>query len=374
MNEKREGLEGVVVADSALTKIFGDEGKLVYRGISIDELAEHSTFEEVTKFLWDGELPTREELEAFKEDLAGRRSLDDQIRDTIHDMPDDAQPMDVLRTCVSMMGTTNAHRLDTTSNEARREIAKDLLASFPTILATYDRLRNNKDPVRPRNDLNHAENFLYMLNAEEPDELEGRALDVALVLHADHGFNASTFSARVTGATLADFYAAITSAIGTLSGPLHGGANEQVLNMLREIETPERADDYLDRKFENRERIMGFGHRVYNTYDPRARVLKEWSRKLNSRNDNMTFFEIQQKIETRMIEEIGIDPNVDFYSATVYDALGLASDLFTPIFACARVAGWTANLFEQMAENRLIRPLCNYTGPDSAPYVPIDDR
>ncbi len=374
MNDKREGLEGVVIADSSLTKIFGDEGRLVYRGISIEELAEHSTFEEVAKFLWDGELPERAELSSFREDLASRRYLDDTIKDTIQAIPDSARPMDVLRTCVSMMGAISAHNLDTQSDESRREIAKDLLASFPTILAHFDRLRNNKDPVRPREDLNHAENFLYMLNAEEPDEMEGRAIDVALVLHADHGFNASTFSARVTGATLADFYAAITSAIGTLSGPLHGGANEQVLNMLREIETPERADSFLDRKFENRERIMGFGHRVYNTYDPRAKVLKEWSKKLNQRNGDMTYFKIQEKIEKRMIEEKGIDPNVDFYSATVYNALGLPSDLFTPIFACARIAGWTANLFEQMADNRLIRPLCNYTGPESAPYIPMDER
>ncbi len=372
--EKHEGLEGVVVANSSLTKIFGDEGRLVYRGISIEDLAEHSTFEEVTKFLWDGELPTRKELQEFRDDLASRRRLPDDVRDVIELAPDEARPMDVLRSGVSMLGTTRAGTQDVNTDEARREIALDLVAVIPTIVATFDRLRRNKDPVRPRQDLNHAENFLFMLNGEEPDQEEARAMDVALVLHADHGFNASTFSARVTGATLADFYAAITSAIGTLSGPLHGGANEQVLNMLQEIESPKRTDEYLDKKFENSERIMGFGHRVYKEYDPRARVLKEWSRRLNERNNDLSFYRIQEQIEERMINEVGIDPNVDFYSATVYNAMGIKGDLFTTIFACSRIAGWTANLFEQMAENRLIRPLCNYTGPESAEYVPIEER
>jgi citrate synthase len=372
--EKHEGLEGVVIANSSLTKIFGDEGRLVYRGISIEDLAEHSTFEEVTKFLWDGKLPTQDDLDAFRNDLAERRQLPDRLKQIIELAPDKARPMDVLRSSVSMLGTIRASEMDVNTDEARREIALDLVAILPTIVATFDRLRRNKDPVRPRKDLNHAENFLFMLNGEEPDEEVARAMDIALILHADHGFNASTFSARVTGATLADFFAAITSAIGTLSGPLHGGANEQVLNMLREIEEFENTDDYLDRKFENSEKIMGFGHRVYNEYDPRARVLKEWSRRLNERNDDLSYYKIQERIEERMINKVGIDPNVDFWSASVYNAMGIEADLFTPIFACSRIAGWTANLFEQMADNRLIRPLCNYTGPDSAEYVPIEER
>jgi len=374
MSDKKEGLEGVVAADSSLTKIFGDEGRLVYRGVSIEDLAEHSTFEEVVKFLWDGNLPTRKELDDFEDELASRRSLDDRILSLIQQFPDDADPMDVLRTSVSAMGTYKTPDLDTESKEAQRDIALDLVASFPTIVAAFHRYRSGKDPVAPRKDLSHAGNFLYMLEASEPDPMEEEVMDVALILHADHGFNASTFSARTTSATLADFYAAVTTAVGTLSGPLHGGANQEVLKMLKEINDPERVDEYLQEKFENDEVVMGFGHRVYNTFDPRAKILKEWSRKLGERSGETRWYDISVKLEQRMKEETGIDPNVDFYSASTYHSLGIADDLFTPIFACSRVAGWTANVFEQMADNRLIRPLCRYTGPEQADYVPIEER
>ncbi len=374
MSDKEEGLEGVVVADSSLTKIYGDEGRLVYRGINIEDLAEHSSFEETAKFLWDGELPTEEELDNFHNKLVERRSLDDEVKEVIENLPSSAQPMDVLRTAVSAMGASRSPELDTGSSDGQREIALQLLAKFPTIIAMFHRLRKGQDPVKPRTDLHHAANFLYMLNAEEPDEIEENVMDIALILHADHGFNASTFASRVTSATLADFYAAVTSSVGTLSGPLHGGANQEVLKMLKEIETPERAEAYLEEKFEKGEVIMGFGHRVYNTFDPRARILKEWSRKLGERAGDLSYFKISDRLEKLMKEKKDIDPNVDFYSASTYHYLGIPRDLFTPIFALSRVAGWTANLFEQMEDNRLIRPLCRYTGPESAEYLPIEER
>lgn len=374
MAERAEGLEGVVVADSALTKIFGDEGRLVYRGIDIFDLAEHSSFEETAKFLWDGELPNEKELSIFSSELARRRHLDDRVHEIIRNVPDTSKPMDVLRTAVSALGAVKAPDMDTRSEEGQRDIALDLVASIPTIIATCERLRNGQDPVEPREDLSHAANFLYMLNADEPEEFEEEVMDTALILHADHGFNASTFSARVTSATLADFYAAITTAIGTLSGPLHGGANQEVLKMLKDIEDPDHVEKYLQEKFESGEVVMGFGHRVYNTYDPRAKILKEFSRELSRRSGDSTFFDISRKIEEIMREEKEIDPNVDFYSASTYHSLGISGDLFTPIFAASRSVGWTANLFEQMDDNRLIRPLCNYTGPNSREYIPIQNR
>lgn len=369
-----EGLEGVTAAKSSLTKIYGEEGKLVYRGIPIEEFAEHSTYLETVQFLWEGDLPTKSELDSFKDQIRNRYELQDQILDFIKQFPDSAHPMDVLRTTVSAIGTFNRPDLEAQTDEGRKEIALQLIAKFPTIVAAFHRIRSGQDPVEPREDLSHAGNFLYMLNAEEPDPIEEEVMDIALMLHADHGFNASTFSGRVTSATLADFYAAITSAVGTLSGPLHGGANQEVLKMLKEVETPENAESYIQEKLDNKEKIMGFGHRVYQTYDPRAKILREWSRKLGERAGETRWYEMSRKIEDKMKEEIDIDPNVDFYSASTYHSLGIPDDLFTPIFAIARVAGWTANLFEQMADNRLIRPVCEYVGPKSAEYIPIDQR
>lgn len=369
-----EGLEGVTVAESSLTHIDGDQGRLVYRGVPIEEFAEHGTYEEVVKFLWDGSLPTESELQTFQNELRERYELNDRLLQLIEQFPKDALPMDVLRTIVSTLGTFNRPDTDVHSEEGQREIALQLVAKFPTIVAAFHRIRSGQDPVAPRQDLSHAGNFLYMLNAEEPDPVEEEAMNVALVLHADHGFNASTFSARTTSATLADFYAAITSAVGTLSGPLHGGANQEVLKMLKEIETVDNAEPYIQKKLENKEKIMGFGHRVYNTLDPRARILKKWSRKLGERAGETRWYEMSTKVEELMKDALDIDPNVDFYSASTYHSLGISDDLFTPIFAISRVAGWTANLFEQMADNRLIRPLCDYVGPKSAEYVPIEQR
>ncbi len=368
------GLEGVVVAESGISYVDGEAGKLVYRGYAIEELAEQSTFEETTALLLDGELPGRSRLDELTAELAAQRALEDQALDVLRGLPTDAEPMAALRTIVSATGTFDPDTLDGSPEATRRKSIR-LIARFPTIVAAFDRLRNGEDPLEPREDLGHAANFLYMLSGKDPDPDDARVMDVCLILHAEHGMNASTFSARVTAATLSDIHSAITSAVGTLKGPLHGGANQEVMKMLLEIE--ERGidpGDYVREKLGRKEKIMGFGHRVYKTMDPRAPILRRFSRDLSQRAGQPQWFEMSEKILETMDSEKGIDPNVDFFSASTYHALGIPTDLFTPIFAIARISGWCTHVEAQYAHNRLIRPRAKYVGKKDLSYTPIEER
>ncbi|MFN2420399.1 MAG: citrate/2-methylcitrate synthase [Gemmatimonadota bacterium] len=368
------GLEGVVVAESSISYVDGQNGRLVYRGYQIEDLAEHSTFEETSKLLLDGELPTREDLERFEEALVVERAIDERVMDMIHEFPTDTEPMAVLRTAISGAAMFDLDGIDE-SKEATRRKAVRLIAQFPTIVAAFDRIRNGDEPVKPREDLSHAANFLYMLSGDTPHEQDARIMDVCLILHAEHGMNASTFAARVTAATLSDIHSAITSAIGTLKGRLHGGANQAVMEMLLEID--ERKIDpaeFVREKLAAQEKVMGFGHRVYKTMDPRAPILRAFSKALGARSGQPRWYELSEKLLSTMKAEKGIDPNVDFFSASTYYALGIPVDLFTPIFAISRISGWCTHVEAQYANNRLIRPRAQYVGKRDLKYVPIDER
>jgi citrate synthase len=368
------GLEGVVVAESGISYVDGQAGKLVYRGYSIEDLAEHSTFEETTALLLDGELPDRSRLDEFAIRLAAERALDRRVLDLMRGLPTDAEPMAVLRTIVSAMGTVDPDTLDGSPEATRRKTIR-LIAQFPTIIAAFDRLRSGEEPVQPREDLGHAANFLYMLSGKDPDPDDAHVLDVCLILHAEHGMNASTFSARVTAATLSDIHSAVTSAVGTLKGPLHGGANQEVMKMLLEIEeTGIDPGDYVREKLGRKEKVMGFGHRVYKTMDPRAPILRRFSRDLTRRAGQPQWFDMSERIVETMDSEKGIDPNVDFFSASTYYALGIPTDLFTPIFAIARISGWCTHVEAQYAHNRLIRPRAKYVGKKDLSYTALEDR
>ncbi len=372
----RPGLKNVVAAESKICFIDGERGVLRYRGYDIQELAEHSTFEETAYLLHYGELPTREQLERFSHELRAERALPGGALGVLKELPRESNPMDVLRTAVSALAHFDPEVQDD-SEEANRRKSARLIARFPTILAAFHRLREGQDPIPPREDLSHAGNFLYMLSGEVPDELSARAFDVCLILHADHGFNASTFSARVTASTLSDIYSAITSAVGTLKGPLHGGANIRVLEMLKAIGSVERVREHVEGMLERGERIWGMGHRVYKTKDPRAYALEALIGKLAEVRGESPLYQIAREVEkvgTELLGEKGIYPNVDFYSAVVYDMLGIPHDLFTPIFAVSRVAGWTAHVLEQYQDNVLMRPRAQYTGPDRRAYVPLEQR
>lgn len=374
--EYREGLEGVVAALSMISSIDGENGILLYRGIPIEQLAEHSTFEETSFFLLYGRLPKRQELAEFENKLHSRRQLQPALLDLIRTFPPAANAMDLLRTSVSALGLYDS---DPANNTAEKNLdrAIDLIAAFPTIVAAIQRRQSGKDFVAPRLDLNHAANFLYMVNGEAPTEYAARVLDVALILHADHGFNASTFTSRVVISSLSDMYAAITAAVGSLKGPLHGGANSEVMTTLLQIGSIEKVETYVLERLKNKQKVMGFGHRVYHTYDPRARILSQYSQKLAQLTGNAKWFDMSKKVEEIMVREVGekgIYPNVDFYSATVYYYMGLDQDLFTPIFAVSRIAGWTAHVLEQLQNNRLFRPRAIYPGEKNVPYVPISQR
>src|SRR5919106_4311821 len=365
------GLEGVVVAESSISYVDGQNGRLVYRGYQIEDLAEHSTFEETSKLLLDGELPTRQELERFKEAVIAERALDERVLDLIHEFPTDAEPMAVLRTAVSAAAMFDPDGLDD-SKEATRRKALRLIAQFPTIIAVFDRIRNGEEPIEPSGDLSHAANFLYMLSGEEPHEEDARIMDVCLILHAEHGMNASTFAARVTAATLSDIHSAITSAVGTLKGPLHGGANEAVMKMLLEIDRRgAEPAAHVREMLAAGSKVMGFGHRVYKTMDPRAPILRRFSRDLGERTGDTRWYDMSEEILATMHREKGIAPNVDFFSASTYHALGIPADLFTPIFAIARIGGWGTHVEAQYANNRLIRPRARYVGRRDLRYVPI---
>jgi citrate synthase len=372
-NVAKGGLEGVIAAQSRISDVNGTEGWLIYSGYDIHDLAEHATFEEVIYLLWNGRLPTRSELEHLKEQLSQEAGLPSEIQWFISAIPKDTNPMDMLRTVVSALSLFDPDSADM-SIEANQRKAIRLTAKFPTIVTTFQRVRSGLESVEPRRDLSIAANFLYTLRGELPDEVATRTMDVALVLHADHELNASTFAARVTAATLSDIHSAIVSAIGTLKGPLHGGANEGVIKNLLEIGSLDKVEAWVMKAFADKQKIMGFGHRVYRTLDPRAVHLREMSRQLGERTGEKKWYEMSMKMAEVVAREKGLNPNVDFFSASTYYALGIPTDLFTPIFACSRISGWTAHVLEQYANNRLIRPRAEYVGPRGLKYVPIDQR
>jgi len=346
---------------------------LIYQGINIHELAENASFEEVAFLLWEGRLPTRGELDRLNDDLRSNGALPEPLVEILRKLPADAKPMDVLRTAVSALGIWDPDSGDN-SLEANRRKAIRLTAQIPTIITAYHHLRSGREPVAPRSDLSVAANFLYMLNGTAPAPVATQTFDIALTLHADHEFNASTFSSRVTIATLSDMYSAITAAIGTLSGPLHGGANEGVFRMLEEIPDVSHVEPWVREKLAQKAKIMGFGHAVYKTTDPRATHLKRMAKALAEESGNARLYEISTKIEELMLAEKGLHANVDFYSATVYHVLGIPTDLFTPVFAISRITGWTAHVLEQLADNRIIRPRADYVGPVDRHYVPVEQR
>ena len=368
-----KGLEGIVAASTAISYIDGINGRLFYRGIEINELAEHSSFEETTALLWYGKLPTARQLSSFKSKFVGNRQIPNEILAMMMAMPKKSTPMEVLRTAVSGLSGYDPEDQD---NSLQANVHKSirLTAALPTIVAAWDRIRNNQWPISPHPSLDHAANFLYMLTGKEPDAKAAKVLDTCLILHADHGLNASTFSARITASTLSDLHSAIVSAIGTLKGPLHGGANEQVMRMLLEIGDPDRTDQYIRGALAAKKKIMGFGPRVYKADDPRAAWLQRLSNSLADSSGNRKWYEVSERIRTLVQDSKPLPVNVDFYSASVYYTLGIPIDLFTPIFAISRVAGWTAHVYEQYSDNRLIRPESEYIGPMDVHYVPVEQR
>lgn len=372
-NEVREGLANVTVANSSICHVDGQQGRLIYQGYYVQDLAEHCCFEEVAHLLWHGSLPTANGLEELRDKLVAESGLTLPMLELLCHFPHHAAPMSVLRTAVSALGLYDP-RAESHSAETNLGLAYTLTAKAPSIVAAYQRYRKGLDPITPDPGLSHAGNFLYGIRGQYPEDLEIRIFDNCLTLHAEHGFNASTFAARVTAATLSDMFSAITAAIGALRGPLHGGANMRVMGMLREIGTPENAREWVLSKLERKERIMGFGHRVYKVEDPRAAVLRRWCRELGDHTGQPQWADICQAVEEVVFQEKGLCPNVDFYSASVYHMLGIDNDLYTCIFAIARMVGWTAHVLEQWSNNKLIRPLSHYTGPLDLQVVPIDQR
>ncbi len=372
------GLRDVVAAPSSICFIDGDRGILAYFGYNIHDLALKSTFEEVVYLLWNGNLPSAKELDSLKTELAASREIPAEVLDLMRAFPKSAVPMDSLRTAVSVLAFCDPDQ-GNNSMEANRRKAIRVTAQIATIVAALDRLRNGKEPLAPKKDLSHAGNFLYMLNGKEPLDVEEHALDVALILHADHEFNASTFAARVTAGTLADLYASITSAIGALSGPLHGGANEQVMRMLLKAGSLDKVDKFIAARLASGEKVMGIGHAVYRTEDPRATHLRRMSEEIGKRQGDTKWFEMSRRIEDLVVAEMerkgkNLRANVDFYSASTYYMLGIPVDLYTPIFAISRISGWTAHVLEQYANNKLIRPRAEYTGPSDRAYRSIEER
>jgi citrate synthase len=376
MSDYAKGLEGVVANESSLSKVEGLEGKLSYLGYDIDDLVNDCTFEEVTYLLHNGRLPNQSELDTFCVSLRSRRELPQGVIDFLKTAPKDALPMDIIRTGVSMLGLTDKRaKIGEPDHDANQEVALSIVAQIPTIVAYYHRSRQGLDLPEVRSDLSEAAHFLYLINGEVPSEAAARTLDIAYIIHADHGMNASTFSSRVTVATLSDIYSAITSAVGTLKGPLHGGANEGVIHMLEEIGEENKVDAYVEDCLANKKKIMGIGHRVYKVLDPRAPHLQKMAIKLTEELGEPKWINMSNRIAEIMRERKGLNANVDFYSATVYYSLGIPTDLFTPIFAIARAAGWTAQVLEQLQDNRLYRPLTKYVGPaETMPVPPIETR
>ncbi|QLG60277.1 citrate synthase [Halorarum salinum] len=379
MSEKLEkGLEGVLVAESELSYVDGEAGRLIYRGYDIEDLTRNASYEEVLYLLWYGHLPDQSELESFASMMSEERSVDDEILEIVSKLAaQDEKPMNVLRTAVSMLSAYDSDKssYDPNDEEAILRKGRRLAAKFPTIIAAYNRFREGQDLIEPRKDLDHAENFLYLLNGEEPDDVIAETFDMALVLHADHGFNASTFSALATASTLSDVHSAVTSAVGTLGGALHGGANQDVMRMLKEVdEVDQDSVEWVETGLKEGRRIPGFGHRVYRVKDPRAKILSQESENLSEAAGDAKWFEMSVAIEEYMTEHTAFAPNVDFYSASMYSQMGIPIDLYTPIFAMSRVGGWVAHVSEYLDDNRLIRPRARYVGPKDVEFVPLEER
>jgi citrate synthase len=370
-----KGLEGIVANSTALSDVIGDKGQLIYRGYDINELVGKVDYKEVVFLLWNGRLPNRPELDEFTRKLRAERELPGGVIDFIKSAPKGANPMDVMRTAISMLGLYDPDMDREATREINERRARSITAKIGVIAAYFHRARQGKSLPPVRTDLTEAAHFLYLINGEPQAKEANDTLDVALVLHADHGMNASTFSARVTISTLTDFYSAITSAIGTLKGPLHGGANEGVIHMLEEIGSEDKVDAYIEKALAQKKKIMGIGHRVYKTLDPRAPHLQRMAIKLSEKLGQPKWINMSERIAKLMKEMKNLNANVDFYSATVYYSLGIPTDLFTPVFAIGRCAGWCAHVLEQLEDNRLYRPLSEYVGePVGKKVVPIDAR
>ena len=374
------GLEGVVVGSTAISLVAGEEGRLIYRGYDIADLAANASFEEVAHLLWHGRLPTSSELDALRRDFASKRRLPEPVMEMFRSTPNDAWPMDVLRTAVSSIGMDLSPRPDGT-HPSDAAAATRLTSVAATAVAAWDRIRRGLAPIDPRTDLTHAQNFLYMKNGEVPSATAARALDTYFVLLADHGFNASTFAARVTTSTWSDMYAAVTTAVATLQGDLHGGAPGKVMKMILDIGTPEKAEAYVRGLIDKHDRVMGIGHREYKVRDPRAEPLESMARELGRSTGKPQWYDVAHTLEdvaVRLLHEAKpgrrLYANVEFYTAPTLFALGIEPDTFTCMFACSRMAGWTAHVLEQIADNRLIRPQVKYTGLFNLPWTPIDKR
>ena len=373
-----KGLEGVIAAESRICKIDGENGRLYYMGYSITDLVEHCTFEEVTYLLLYGELPTRDELAVFSAKMRNARELRQPVINMIRDFPKNAHPMELLQSVISYLSSYVEHKIHHGPHCNCRDTLHQL-AEMATVVATYQRVQEGKEYLPPRKDLSHGANFLYMLRGEEPDPIEGEIMDKALILHAEHSFNASTFTARVVASTMSTCYCSISAAVGALFGSLHGGANEKVMEMVDEIGTPEAARDWVNKALDEKQKIMGMGHRVYRAKDPRAIVIEQYLEQLSDMKNDRTAYEILKEVETAFrerMEEKGkpIYPNVDFFSGAVYRMLGIPTRLFTPVFAIARAPGWLSHILEQRVGNRIYRPKAAYIGPDHRPLVPIEER
>ncbi|HEX3357738.1 MAG TPA: citrate synthase [Tepidisphaeraceae bacterium] len=367
------GLEGVVAAKSDICFINGTEGQLIYRGYDIADVVENLSFEEVAFLLWEGKLPNKSELASLKQQLSSSMSLPKHVQEILRSVPSATEPMDALRTAASALGEGDPD-LHSNDHDANRRKAIHLTAQFPTIVTTFHRLRNKLEPINPDPGLSVAANFLYMMNGKKPHDTLTRVMDAALVLHAEHGMNASTFAARVIAATLADMHAAVTGAVAALKGPLHGGANQDVMELLLQCGDAETAEKKVRDMLANKQKVPGFGHRVYRTFDPRATFLRKMSKQLGEAAGNSKWYEMSERLIGIAKEGKNLNPNVDFFSASTYYTMGIPLDLFTPIFAIARVAGWTAHIMEQHINNRIIRPTDDYTGPFGLKVVPIDQR
>jgi len=367
------GLEGVVAAQTSLSDVDGANGRLLYRGIPIGELVEKSHFEEVTYLLWYAKLPTQAELDTFKDTLKAQRPLSELALRILRLIPTSTHPMSALRTMCSLMGSLDPRAHIVNPEESQRK-AYHLAGVFPTIIAAFYRLREGKEPIEPDMSLSHAANFLYMLSGQKPTPVMEKALNAYLILLADHGLNASTFAARVTTGTLSNLYSAVTSAVGTLSGELHGAANQYAMEMVLEIGVPENAEAYVNKLLDEKKKVMGFGHRIYKTRDPRAEAFRAIAKDLCLKAGKTTWLEIADKVEKVMWERKKIPCNVDFFSAPVLYVLGFPPDFFTTVFAASRVAGWSGHIIEQQLDNRLIRPLAEYVGPQDAYYIPAEQR
>ncbi|MFM7364405.1 MAG: citrate synthase [Cuspidothrix sp.] len=374
--EYKPGLEGIPAAQSSISYVDGQKGILEYRGIRIEELAQKSTFLETAYLLIWGELPNKEELKVFEEEVLTHRRIKYRIRDMMKSFPESGHPMDALQASAAALGLFYSRR-DLHNPVYIRNAAVRLIATIPTMVAAFQLMRQGDDPVKPRDDLGYAANFLYMLNEKEPDPLAAKIFDICLILHIEHTMNASTFSARITASTLTDPYAVVASAVGTLGGPLHGGANEEVIQMLEQIGSVDNVRPYVEDLLERKSKIMGFGHRVYKVKDPRATILQNLAEQLFEKFGYDEYYEIAQEMERVVSEKLGnkgIYPNVDFYSGLVYRKMGIPTDLFTPVFAIARVAGWLAHWKEQLTENRIFRPTQIYNGRHEVSYTPLDER